>query len=223
MSLSNSPFTDRLNTNYVPSEPEILEIRALLVGPTEEIARIDAQIAGMELALIQLTEKRALLQKPIDAHTALISPMRLVPQDVLLEIFFACLPTKHNALIDQNEAPLLLGRISRHWRSVAYSAPMLWSSMHIPPSNYLSTPPNILLGLERSVERWLERSATCPLSVSLYDYTNSNSNLDQHSLIFQPIAVSRRLRSLALTGDAELLSPLLRLGPEDYQFCNGFR
>ncbi|KAJ6508395.1 hypothetical protein C8R45DRAFT_441657 [Mycena sanguinolenta] len=215
MILSNSRFASRLNTNYVPSDSEILEIRALLVGPTEEIARMDAQIAEMELSLVQLKEKRALLQEPVDAHRALISPMRLVPQDILLEIFFSCLPSQHNALIDHNEAPLLLGRICRYWRSVAYSSPILWSSIHIPSLDYLSTSPNILLGLERSVERWLERSATCPLSVSLYDYTNSNSNLEPYPLILQLVAVSRRLRSLALTGDPELLSPLLRLGPEE--------
>ncbi|KAF7348310.1 F-box domain-containing protein [Mycena sanguinolenta] len=109
MSLANSPFTNRLNTNYVPSEPEVLEIRSLLVGPKEEIARIDAQIEEMELALVQLKDKRAWLQEPIDAYKALISPMRLVPQDILLEIFFACLPTKHNAVIDHNEAPLTSG------------------------------------------------------------------------------------------------------------------
>ncbi|KAF7335268.1 F-box domain-containing protein [Mycena sanguinolenta] len=112
MSVFHSRFTNRLNTNYVPSPSEILEIRALLEGPTEEIARIDAQIEEMELALTQLRDKRALLQRPIDAHRALISPMRLIPQDVLLEIFFSCLPSEHNALIDPTEAPLLLGRIS---------------------------------------------------------------------------------------------------------------
>ncbi|KAF7346535.1 hypothetical protein MSAN_01881600 [Mycena sanguinolenta] len=217
MSLSDSPFTDRLNTNYVPSPSEILEIRSLLVDPLEEIARIDAQIEKMELTLAQLREKRALLQRPIDAHRALISPMRLIPRDILLEIFFACLPSEHNALIDLSEAPLLFGRICRHWRSVAYSTPMLWSSIHIPPLDYLNTPPNILSGLERVVEAWLERSAACPLSISLYDLTNRlefNPNLGKHPLALQIIAVSRRLRYLALAGDAELLCPILQLGSE---------
>ncbi|KAF7348306.1 hypothetical protein MSAN_01784300 [Mycena sanguinolenta] len=221
MSLSNSPFANRLNTNYVPSDSEILEIRALLVDPTEEIARIDAQIAEMESALAQLKEKRGLLQKPIDAHRTLISPIRLIPQDVLLEIFFACLPTKHNALIDYNEAPLLLGRICRQWRSVAYSAPVLWSSIHIPPFNYLSTPPNVLLGLERIVAAWLERSATCPLSVSVFDYINSK--LEKHPIILLLASVAGRLRSLALAGDVELAKPLLRLGAEDVPLLKTIR
>ncbi|KAF7348311.1 hypothetical protein MSAN_01784800 [Mycena sanguinolenta] len=224
MSLSNSRFTNRLNTNYVPSDPEVLEIHTLLVAPTGKLAQIDAQIEALELTLGQLKEQRAALKAPIDAHKALISPMRRIPQDVLLEIFFACLPTEHNAVIDPAEAPLVLGRISRHWRDVAYSAPMLWSSIHIPALNYFFAPPHILLRQEKIVEAWLERSATCPLSISFIDHTDYvDSPLDKHPLIQQLLAVSRRLRRLTLTGTAETFRPLLQLGPEEVPQLKSFR
>ncbi|KAF8213950.1 hypothetical protein K438DRAFT_1802613 [Mycena galopus ATCC 62051] len=217
MSLADSPFVNRLNTNYAPSDSELFEIRALLVAPAEELARIDAQINEMEITLGQLKEQRASLKRPIDAHRALISPIRRIPQDVLLEIFGACLPSEHNALIDPAEAPLVLGRICRHWRSVAYSTPMLWSSIHIPSLNYLRVPPGHLLRLERVVEAWLERSGTCALSVSFFDHTNHFlvSDLEVHPLILRLLPVSRRLCHLTLEGDAEFFRPLLRLGPED--------
>ncbi|KAJ6508592.1 hypothetical protein C8R45DRAFT_1208234 [Mycena sanguinolenta] len=224
MSLSTSPFTNRLNTNYVPSPSEILEIRSLLVDPIEEIACIDAQIAEMELALTQLREKRALLREPIDTHKALISPMRLIPQDILLEIFFACLPSEHNAIIDPTEAPLLLGRVSRHWRSVAYSTPMLWSSIYIPSLDYLDTPPHIFRRFEEIIQAWLERSATCSLSVSLFDCINRvTPDFEKHSLAPQILAVSERLRHLALSGDAELLRSILELGPGNLPLLKTFR
>jgi hypothetical protein len=47
MLLVDSPFSNRLNTNYTPSDPEILEMHALLVDPTDELARMDAQIEAM--------------------------------------------------------------------------------------------------------------------------------------------------------------------------------
>ncbi|KAJ6611389.1 hypothetical protein B0H10DRAFT_1953062 [Mycena sp. CBHHK59/15] len=47
MSLQNSPFMDRLNTNFVPSDPELEGIRSLLTNPLNELARLDAQIADM--------------------------------------------------------------------------------------------------------------------------------------------------------------------------------
>ncbi|KAF7346513.1 hypothetical protein MSAN_01879400 [Mycena sanguinolenta] len=155
---------------------------------------------------------------------ALISPMRHIPQDILLEIFFACLPPEHDAVIDPAEAPLLLGRICRHWRSVAYATPILWSSIHIPSPDYLNTPPNILRQLERIIEAWLERSAACPLSVSLFDFTNRvESNPENHPFVLKVLSASRRLRSLALAGDAELLLPVLQLHPADLPLLKRIR
>ncbi|KAJ6463501.1 hypothetical protein C8R45DRAFT_911712 [Mycena sanguinolenta] len=217
MSLENSPFVNQLDTNYVPSDSEVLEIRSLLLEPTDELARIDARIEEMEIALEQLKEQRASFEAPIDAHRALISPMRRIPHDVLLEIFCACLPSEHNAVVDPAEAPLVLGRICKHWRSVAYSSPILWSTIHIPSPHHRFIPPKILLRLEKIVEEWLKRSATCPLSISLCDYHNvvAPDHFDQHPFVRQLLPFSQRLRHLALTGDPELLHPLLRLGSED--------
>ncbi|KAJ7364947.1 hypothetical protein DFH08DRAFT_840438 [Mycena albidolilacea] len=170
----------------------------------------------MEVVLSQLKELRASLKRPIDAHRALISPMRHIPHDVLLEVFFSCLPSEHNALIDTAEAPLLLGRICRHWRSVAYNTPMLWSSIHIPCLDYVNTPATIRSKLERTVEAWLERSVTCPLSISLFDKVNYfGFDLETHPLILQLLLVSRRLQYLMLVGAPQLLRPLMRLGPKD--------
>ncbi|KAF7346536.1 F-box domain-containing protein [Mycena sanguinolenta] len=115
---------------------------------------------------------------------------------------------------------------SRHWRSVAYSAPMLWSSIHIPSRDYFDTPPNIHQRPKRIVETWLERSATCPLSVSLFDLTNSaesNPNPEKHPFAFEILAASRRLRSLTLAGDAELLLPVLQLHPADLPLLKSIR
>ncbi|KAJ6585369.1 hypothetical protein B0H19DRAFT_1109349 [Mycena capillaripes] len=215
MSLVDSPFADRLYTNYAPSDAEISEICALLVDPVGELARVDAQIEEMEIMLSQLKEKRAMLKTPIDAHRALMSPIRRIPRDVLSEIFFSCLPSVHNALIDPAEAPLLLGRICRHWRSVSYSTPSIWSSIHIPSFNYRNIPPIVETMLEGLVEAWLQRSAACSLSVSFSDTVVSyDSDMETHPIISQLLKASLRLRHLALAGDAQLFRPLLRLGPE---------
>ncbi|KAJ7080523.1 hypothetical protein C8R44DRAFT_653546, partial [Mycena epipterygia] len=128
---ADSPFSYRLDTNYVPSDPEMEQIRALLVEPIDELARIDVQLEEMGVLIRKLSTRRASLKAAIDAHMALISPARRAPEDVLQEIFFACLPTAHNAVIDPGEAPLLLGRICRYWRAIAYTNPRLWNSLHI--------------------------------------------------------------------------------------------
>ncbi|KAJ6463491.1 hypothetical protein C8R45DRAFT_1025944 [Mycena sanguinolenta] len=215
MFLDGSPFVNRLNTNYIPSDSEALEISALLLDPEDELARIDARIEELEITLQQLKEQRASFKAPIDAHRALISPMRRIPHDVLLEIFCACLPSEHNALIDSAEAPLVLGRICKHWRSIAYLTPILWSTIHIPSLNYTHTPSKICSRLETIVEEWLKRSAICPLSVSFFDYTNHFPDFDKHPLVLQLLPFCQRLRHLTLNGDPEFLRPLLQLGSED--------
>ncbi|KAF7373588.1 hypothetical protein MSAN_00569200 [Mycena sanguinolenta] len=141
--------------------------------------------------------------------------MRRIPHDVLLEIFCACLPSEHNAVIDPAEAPLILGRICKHWRSVAYSAPILWSTLHIPSPNYDYTPSKIRSKLETIVEEWLKRSATCPLSVSFFGNGNQSHPLDKHPLVLLLCTFSQRLRHLTLTADPELIRPLLQLGSND--------
>ncbi|KAF7367731.1 hypothetical protein MSAN_00837000 [Mycena sanguinolenta] len=212
-----SPFADKLGTNYVPSDEEIAHLRDFLVGPTEQLAKIQAQIDEMELVVGQLKAKRESLQTDIDAHKALISPMRHVPEDVLREIFVACLPTAHNAVIDINSPPLLLGRICRRWRAVLYSTPMLWSSIHIPSLRSDWTQhhdrADFFPRLRPVIEQWLERSASYPLDVSLVAGDFDESTPDTH-----PISLlqnfSQRLRRLRFHGDLRVLLPILRLGTE---------
>jgi hypothetical protein len=57
----------------------------------------------MEVIVCQLKAKHSSLKTAIDAHQALISPVRRAPDDVLREIFLACLPTEHNTLMDPSE------------------------------------------------------------------------------------------------------------------------
>ncbi|KAF7354809.1 hypothetical protein MSAN_01395200 [Mycena sanguinolenta] len=69
---------------------------------------------------------------------------------------------------------------------------------------------------EKLVEEWVERSATCSLSGSLYDSTNHSClAIGEHTLLLQLLPFSRRLCNLALSGDAEFLRPFLWLGAED--------
>ncbi|KAK7048682.1 hypothetical protein R3P38DRAFT_2870878, partial [Favolaschia claudopus] len=176
----------------------------------------NAEIEVLDRALTELREKREALKQPIDAHRALISPIRLLPLDILAEIFLACLPSKREALIDESKAPLLLGRICRHWRAVAYSTPTLWSSIHIPWE--FDCPPAILTRLETIVEAWLRRSAACSLSVSLAVPSHAADVADDsegQKLILRLLSVSDRLRHLGLSGDPQLLRPFLQLGQQD--------
>ncbi|KAJ7353565.1 hypothetical protein DFH08DRAFT_988085 [Mycena albidolilacea] len=101
-----SPFSNRFNTNYIPSDEEIQFIRRDLVLHAQELARTDEHIC-------KLTTQRDQIQAYVDSHKALISHPRRIPPDIVREIFVACLPSDRNTVMSAQEAPLLLCRICK--------------------------------------------------------------------------------------------------------------
>ncbi|KAJ7743324.1 hypothetical protein B0H16DRAFT_1009803 [Mycena metata] len=168
-----SPFASRLSTNYCPSDEEIIDIRTLLIEPKSRLKRIDDKIADLQKAIDSLTEERASVKSFVDAHDALLSPLRRLPLDIIQEIFVACLPTHRNCVMSTVEAPLLLGRICSSWRAIVLSTPRLWARLHIVEPGYNGIVPSSVILEEKVAQRvdtvktWLTRSGVCPISISL--------------------------------------------------------
>ncbi|KAJ7019195.1 hypothetical protein C8F04DRAFT_975995, partial [Mycena alexandri] len=187
-----SPSASKLGTNYCPRDEEILEIRDLLVEPLTRLKRLDARIADLQKTIDKLTEERVAVSIYVDAHRALVSPVRRLPLEILQEIFVACLPTHRNCVMSMTEAPVLLGRICSSWRALSLTTPRLWCSLHIvePMSGKMDVwgqrinsalfEKKLAQRLETTVT-WLNRSAQCPLSISFYGlkYRNRTPELEQ--------------------------------------------
>ncbi|KAF7314681.1 F-box domain-containing protein [Mycena kentingensis (nom. inval.)] len=187
MSLTSSPFKDKMHSFFVPTDKEMVQIRALLVDPLAESAKLDAEIGDMEATLSALKSRRDVLNDEIAAYRSLLAPIRRISQHALEEIFLACLPAANNASVDPSQAPLLLGRVCRYWRELAYNTPTLWNTLHvsgldderihehmdqffgrargeatsIPPA-----PEDVRAAFSGILEKWLSRSASSPLSIS---------------------------------------------------------
>jgi uncharacterized small protein (DUF1192 family) len=121
-----SPFAPQLGTKYCPGDEEVLRIKALLVEPTLRLIQLDDEIAVLQEAIDKLVGERNKLGAYVDAHEALISPVRRLPLDILQQVFIACLPTHRNCVMSASEAPVLLGRICSSWRAISLSIPQLW-------------------------------------------------------------------------------------------------
>ncbi|KAK6977590.1 hypothetical protein R3P38DRAFT_3123725 [Favolaschia claudopus] len=161
----DSPFHDYLNTNYAPTDVEISQIRAHLPPYEEELARLDALIQD-------LSAQRDRIIGYVDSHRALISHPRRLPQDIVGEIFLACLPTQRNAIMSASEAPLLLGRVCSRWRSIAYALPRLWCSLHI-SADFVDSEE-----LQDVVTDWLTRASLLPLAISVHWSTSLGYEYD---------------------------------------------
>ncbi|KAF7334841.1 hypothetical protein MSAN_02370900 [Mycena sanguinolenta] len=152
-----SPFASRLGTNYCPSDEELLEINALLVEPTLQLKGLDDEITKLQKAIDKLAEERGRVAAYVEAHKALLSPIRRLPLDIVQELFVACLPTHRNCVMSASEAP-----------------PTPRAHMHLHVVEPLWSPDDPTSSFEEKVARrleitqtWLGRSGQCPLSISL--------------------------------------------------------
>ncbi|KAF7366611.1 hypothetical protein MSAN_00918900 [Mycena sanguinolenta] len=172
-----SPFASQLGTNYCPRDDELVQIESLLIEPCMQLKRLEDEIAALQKTMDKLTEERDTVAAFVEAHKALTSPLRRLPLDIIEELFMACLPTNRNCVMSATEAPVLLGRVCSSWRTISLSSPRLWSRLHIvEPTRSYSANPNLYetkVAQRLEVAKiWLQRSGTCPLSISL------ESNLD---------------------------------------------
>ncbi|KAF9462347.1 hypothetical protein BDZ94DRAFT_1261656 [Collybia nuda] len=203
-----SRFAPFLSTNYVPSKNELNETCELLMESDNQLSQLNAEITRLQSKIDKLISKRDQLHTDIVRHRNLIAPLRRVPDELLQEIFFHCLPVDHNPVMSCHEAPLLLGRVCSHWRSTILSAPRLWSSIHIVVPNYIPALPEDWSSPEtrnqsrdfcEAVEAWLSRSGDLPLSISLLQVPYSNSSPGfVEQLISTVIRFSFRWRNVSL-------------------------
>ena len=193
-------FITFLQNNDMPLESTIQEVKESLKAPLIELQEIEIEIQRLYELVETMNIRRECIQKRIDDHNIILSPVRRLPLDVLHEIFFHCLPTHRNPIMTSSESPVLLTRICRSWRAIALSSPRIWSKIHIPlpgdPSfstgygiitdeTSLSSRRQRYTGLLQLrcdvVREWLSRSGTCPLSISMY-HPGSNSDIQNPEL-----------------------------------------
>ncbi|KAJ7073048.1 hypothetical protein C8F01DRAFT_1362261 [Mycena amicta] len=193
-----SPFIDILHTNVVPSEAQCDEIRAYVL---EEEAKLS------EAAVHKRTELRELF----DAHLALISPMRRVPDDVLRVVFLFAIPHVNPRRI----APLLLSHVSQRWRQVAFTTPHLWAAIVISAD----VDERKVQAVKSGIISWVERSGIVPLDLLLYLCRGRYAlpgNRPATELLRPLVSISQRWKSIRLSlSPADDLSALSQLTATD--------
>ncbi|KAJ7142018.1 hypothetical protein C8R43DRAFT_892128 [Mycena crocata] len=123
--MENESILHRLCIGYLPTSIETKNIQMDLISFSVDLLRLNEQISDLSI-------QRDKLEESVRLQKALISPIRRLPDNVVRDIFSACLPSNGGAAISAKEAPLLLCHISRTWRALALGTPILWASLHIP-------------------------------------------------------------------------------------------
>ncbi|KAF9063823.1 hypothetical protein BDP27DRAFT_1231394, partial [Rhodocollybia butyracea] len=124
---NHSPFAPMIGTNYIPTAAELNRLKSMLVHPVNKLALLDLDIDHAQATLDALLHERQRVMSYVDAHKALLSPVRQIPAETLAEIFVQCLPSDPPyGLRDLTKAPLLLTTICKDWRHIALTTPRLW-------------------------------------------------------------------------------------------------
>ncbi|KAJ6470526.1 hypothetical protein C8R45DRAFT_875248 [Mycena sanguinolenta] len=189
-----SPFEKVLGTNAILSDFECTNIRSFLEGPLKDLNNVTGEINSLQSMIDDAVHRREKLRQFIDAHLALLSPFRRLPDDIVQSLFTATLPSTTNATISSNEAPLLLCRICKSWRAVALSTPQLWASFHI-----VVPPPSKFDRLVALVTTWLKRSGSVPLNISMVYSMAGDWDWDVSPLLETLVTVSHRWKNVHLT------------------------
>ncbi|KAF8072270.1 hypothetical protein FPV67DRAFT_1484681 [Lyophyllum atratum] len=217
-----SPFMDRLKTNYLATDVEVPKIRQIVSNSLEELQRIDERISRSYALIDDLNLQWKKLDEHIHDHRALISGIRKLPVEVIQIIFCWCLPSR-NCAMSSVEPPLSLGRVCSTWRQISFSTPQLWSSLHIsPPLDYGHgrDQSDWLVPYGEAIEAWLTRSASLPISISFVEeqypaYPSDAVSTENRYLLGIMFGFSRRWKHLNLRIIQEYMRPFTSLTEND--------
>lgn len=132
--------------------------------PREQLAILEAEVARVSATLVGLMNECISLKRNINDQ---YSPFLLcLPVEIISEVFSFCLPTfdPKSDIPNPGDAftPFVFGAVCASWRRIAWSTPMLWSTLTF----RLTSPLNIHTQVNL-LEEWLARSGQLPLSIRL--------------------------------------------------------
>ncbi|KAJ7253522.1 hypothetical protein C8J57DRAFT_626003 [Mycena rebaudengoi] len=210
--LLQSPFSRFLRNNSAPTDEEAAAIRQFLSGLQKSFTALSGEIKAMGSTISDLTDQCRRLRETIEAHEALMSLARRLPEDVLQEIFRACLPSTGNPVMSSRVAPLLLTQVCANWRKIALCTPQLWAGLHV-------VVPNVsrLRQVTGAAETWLARSGALPLSITVAVSRACEPASDNIATMIDVLRTySRRWKRIKITlSPRTILTPLTNLHVSD--------
>ncbi|TEB37253.1 hypothetical protein FA13DRAFT_893221 [Coprinellus micaceus] len=115
------------------NKPYTLRLRAQSTSKVFFTSQYRNSRRALDNEIEVLAARRHRLKSAMETHRALANPIRNFPNEMLQEIFWHTLPTKHFPIISVNDAPLSLTQVCRKWRNIAFGMARLCSRIHIVP------------------------------------------------------------------------------------------
>ncbi|KAJ7609115.1 hypothetical protein FB45DRAFT_1039272 [Roridomyces roridus] len=143
----------------------------LMVSDTgARLEYLDSEIFRLRDRLDQLQGQRMQLSEYHSEHVPILSPLRRMPPEVLVQIFLRTLPSfqeSNGDASDARESPWTLAQVSGRWREIALSTPSLWSTVRVIHHDHPIH--------SRMLSTQLQRCGTRNLDVQFHGYEDGDS------------------------------------------------
>ncbi|TFK33721.1 hypothetical protein BDQ12DRAFT_766229 [Crucibulum laeve] len=208
--LESPEFAALRDNNLPPSDEQkniLLDIQSLL---KDELGDSSFENAGHRLRNEDL----------LNLIQTVLSPIKALPDDILIEVFLQCLPDRFTIQWQHKSAiaPMLLTHICSSWRSLALKTPSLWTTFHVDSRLIMASLARCTYAIELC-KMWYSRAKNLPLNFCLLLRSLWGGGLDLEMLIKQFMKETLfcylpRIRVLSLESDEPV--HLLKLLNEVY-------
>lgn len=203
--LSPSRITELFSSNNAPLDSERAALNAVTLKGAEYLSVLQQRISTTRETLEALLEEQTRQIKDLADAKALLNPIRKLPEDVLIKIFTACIPSRIDDMIDAfpgeydsldtKNAPWVLSQVCASWRRATLATAKLWSCISLAMDKYVNHMECIF-----RFSILLARTGTNPLMVCI----DADADFSCHPLLAMVLPTSSRWTDLSVT--APLLS-----------------
>jgi hypothetical protein len=199
----------KLRQAYKVTDVEKATLLKLASGAEAEASSVDTEITRLRAVLLKLENTRASLLKAANQARSLVAPIRKLPPEILVEIFFLASSSIHfsgpsSSIADRAMSTGLPGKVCSSWRDIAISTRKLWSSITI-TVDHQDLPQWALQRLEEVLE--LSGNALLDLTVKIRRTRGRLASTAVFTLIHKH---SRRWKHLTVEGASYHLGQFFR-------------
>ncbi|KAJ7609328.1 hypothetical protein DFH06DRAFT_187316 [Mycena polygramma] len=165
-----------LTSNEPPRDPDIPTVQSVLFETDARLASLDNEITRASEQLEKLKQKRSALASHRRQNGAILSLLRMMPLEILGEIFMLTLPSpRPQKGIQMTDSPWVLTHVCRDWKKIALSLHSLWSLVIVSfvPETGPTTYPLAM------VEAQIARAQNAKLKIHFYGNRDMWGNSEQ--------------------------------------------
>ncbi|KAF5389778.1 hypothetical protein D9757_006016 [Collybiopsis confluens] len=227
--IHSAELNERLRLCYGLTDSQLSEIRTLIKAAQRDIASYDQELHRLDMEAIRLRSRREALMNSIGKLSTLLSPVRRLPNEILLRIFSSCCQENDiSSTLPGAAAALTLSAVCTKWRAIVMSSPACWSNLTVEaPYEDIDEEEEAEEEeeLARRVEIYLTRSKNHPL---ILDLDPSHRSYGEHPVLALLAQESQRWKVLTYRGryipsaysafqslSLPILEKMAYIGPDD--------